>query len=390
MQHLLFVTTKLLTVVLGTLIAYQAYRGYRRNDSRRMLYVAAGFVLITIGEVLEGILFEFFTFPVFRAGFLASLLVFGITGVAVVWVNDFTVLLGLRVVQGAAYAGITPLSIAVVGDIYDGAAGATAQGLRIGAHGVGNTLAPAVAGLLAGMSWHYPFLLFGLAFPAFALAYVYLPETAPESDGGGEGAGPSTYVATVLGELRDPSLSVLVFGVGVLFFVKYAVMTFVPLFAVRVLGASSLLSGLLLSVFGIARILAVMFIGTVTARFSRSYAFFTAVGAIALGIGLIGASTHEYMVVGAIAVFSLGDAIALPFIHDLVSAIPSPDSRAGVVSVMNVSKMGAAALSPAAFGVVLAFTDFVTVFLLAAGLAACYAVVAVLVIGLDPAAFEVS
>jgi MFS family permease len=144
---------------------------------------------------------------------------------------------------------------------------------------------------------------------------------------------------------------------------------------VRVLGASSLVSGLLLSVFGVARILAVTFIGAVTNRFPRSYAFFTAVGAIALGIGLIGVSTHEYMVVGAIAFFSLGDAIALPFIHDLVSAMPAPDSRAGVVTV---------------FGVLLAFTNFVTVFFVAAGLAACYALVAVLVVGLDPAAFDVS
>lgn len=75
MQHIPFVATKLLIVVLGTLIAYQAYRGYRRNDSRRMLFVAAGFVLITIGEVIQGILFEFFTLPVLEAGLPASLFV---------------------------------------------------------------------------------------------------------------------------------------------------------------------------------------------------------------------------------------------------------------------------------------------------------------------------
>ena len=75
MQHIPLVATKLLIVVLGTLIAYQAYRGYRRNDSRRMLFVAAGFVLITIGEVIQGVLFEFFTFPVLEAGLPASLFV---------------------------------------------------------------------------------------------------------------------------------------------------------------------------------------------------------------------------------------------------------------------------------------------------------------------------
>lgn len=74
MQHYWFMAAKLLTVALGLLIAYHAYRGYRRNDAQPMLYVAAGFVLITVGEVLEGVLFELLSFPMFRAGFLASLL----------------------------------------------------------------------------------------------------------------------------------------------------------------------------------------------------------------------------------------------------------------------------------------------------------------------------
>ncbi|MFC7079689.1 DUF7521 family protein [Halorussus caseinilyticus] len=36
------------TALVGLLIAYQAYRGYRRNDSRPMLFIAIGFTL-TVG-----------------------------------------------------------------------------------------------------------------------------------------------------------------------------------------------------------------------------------------------------------------------------------------------------------------------------------------------------
>ncbi len=35
------------TAVAGAFVAYQAYRGYRRNDSRPMLYLALGIVLLT-------------------------------------------------------------------------------------------------------------------------------------------------------------------------------------------------------------------------------------------------------------------------------------------------------------------------------------------------------
>ncbi len=33
--------------VVGVFVAYQAYRGYRRNESRPMLYLALGIVLLT-------------------------------------------------------------------------------------------------------------------------------------------------------------------------------------------------------------------------------------------------------------------------------------------------------------------------------------------------------
>ncbi|UPV74788.1 hypothetical protein M0R89_01655 [Halorussus limi] len=38
----------LVAAFIGLLIAYQAYRGYRRNDSRPMLFIAIGFAL-TVG-----------------------------------------------------------------------------------------------------------------------------------------------------------------------------------------------------------------------------------------------------------------------------------------------------------------------------------------------------
>ena len=46
--ELLTVATLFLVALLGTVIAYQAYRGYRRNDSPSMLYLASGLLLLTL------------------------------------------------------------------------------------------------------------------------------------------------------------------------------------------------------------------------------------------------------------------------------------------------------------------------------------------------------
>lgn len=39
-------STDVLSALLGLFIAYQAYRGYRRNESRPMLFISLGFVLV--------------------------------------------------------------------------------------------------------------------------------------------------------------------------------------------------------------------------------------------------------------------------------------------------------------------------------------------------------
>lgn len=46
--YLILLSVTLGAMVLGLFIAFQAYRGYRRNRSRRMLFLALGLVLLTV------------------------------------------------------------------------------------------------------------------------------------------------------------------------------------------------------------------------------------------------------------------------------------------------------------------------------------------------------
>jgi hypothetical protein len=49
--------TKIVALILGAFIVYLAYKGFRRNRSQPMLYVAVGFALITAGTMAEGLLY---------------------------------------------------------------------------------------------------------------------------------------------------------------------------------------------------------------------------------------------------------------------------------------------------------------------------------------------
>lgn len=47
-MHAGLVIAKIIVIILGMSIAYQGYRGYRRNNTSELLYVACGFMLISI------------------------------------------------------------------------------------------------------------------------------------------------------------------------------------------------------------------------------------------------------------------------------------------------------------------------------------------------------
>jgi hypothetical protein len=67
-MHIELVIAKVVTVGLGLLITYQAFRGYSVHGSEPMLYVAIGFLFISVGSVIEGILFDVVELSLFVAG----------------------------------------------------------------------------------------------------------------------------------------------------------------------------------------------------------------------------------------------------------------------------------------------------------------------------------
>lgn len=314
-----------------------------------------------------------------RRVLVPSLVLFAAAGVATVAVEDFAVVLGLRALQGLAFAGVLPISVVVLGDAFEGSEGSAAQGFRTSAAGAAVVVVPPVAGLLAGYGWSVPFLLFGLAFPVAAVVVVAVPETgdALETDAGVVET-LRGYVHGVRVELADGDLSVFVAGGFVRGFVRLAVLTFVPLFAVRVLDASLVEAGLVLSARGVSRLVLPPFAGVVTARFSRTGGLAGALAVGALSCALVPFAPSVVWAGVAVFGFTVGDSLVSPLLKDAVASRAGDDRRAGVINSMYVLQNGGEAVSPALFGVVLAATGFVPLFLLGAGVMVVYLVAVLL------------
>ena len=62
---------------------------------------------------------------------VTSLLLYGLAGLAIVFVDTLPLLLGLRFLQGMAYAGIMPLVVVLIGDTFSKEQETTAQGVKV-------------------------------------------------------------------------------------------------------------------------------------------------------------------------------------------------------------------------------------------------------------------
>lgn len=305
---------------------------------------------------------------------LPSLVVFGIAGIAIAFANSFTMIILLLVVQGLASAGISPLTVTLLGDLYTGSQGTAAQGGRVAANKINNIAIPAIVGLLAGIHWNYPFLLFGLTFLVTGVAYVYLPSPAENNHAvRGFRETVQEYVTAIRIEMKDRVLALLVSGGGVRDFVKYAVIPFVPLFAVQSLGASYAAAGATLSARGISGVIVAPLAGRLTTVFSRKHVLIGAFGTSAVGIALIPTASSVLVLGVFVGIFGIGDALFAATIKDAVTDSATDEYRAGVISSMSILKKLTKSAAPAVFGFVLAIAGYAPLFHLAAVIAIAYA-----------------
>lgn len=308
---------------------------------------------------------------------LVSLAGFGVAGVGIVFAPNFEILLALRVVQGICFAPLTPLSVAFIGDFFSGYEGTTAQGIRVSTNGLVIIVAPAIAGALAEIAWNVPFLVYAVSIPAFAVVYFYFPEPEAFTGGSVPSIEPELrgWVRGVGGALLQRNLQLLILGGFVLFAVRITMFTIAPLLGTRAIGLRVSVVGVLFSLFGVVRIVLAPQAGRFAAWVSRKTAFAVTMGMVTASMGLFALASTLAEFVTAILAFSVGMSLFNPTLNDAVTASASADNRAGVVGAMQSAKNVANTLGPALAGLLLAATDFRTVFASAAVVALGYVVV---------------
>ncbi|WP_213649111.1 MFS transporter [Paenibacillus sp. J23TS9] len=129
-------------------------------------------LVITVFSLLAGIFIPVAGFLSDRfsrkAVMIPALIIYGSAGIlagfGATW-HSYTVIIIARAIQGIGAAGTGAVTMALVGDLYNGATESKVLGVTEAANGTGKVLSPVIGTLFALITWFTPFF----AFPVFCL-----------------------------------------------------------------------------------------------------------------------------------------------------------------------------------------------------------------------------
>lgn len=257
------------------------------------------------------------------------LFTFGIAGAAIAFVDEFSLVLVLRFIQGIGASGLVMLAITLIGDLYEGGMRRSIIGLNSSMMSSGAAFYPLVGGALAVVYWSLPFLFFGVGIVVALLALFLLEE--PESD---EETDAGTYFVRMIRVMLLPRALIVLGAVFAVFFIFFgAIVTALPLlladqFALR---ASSI--GIVLAAVAVSSAI-------VSAQYGRLSQYQPPAQLLTLGFVIFGASfivvwgAPNVIVVGlGLFGFGIGLGVVMPSVELAIVSLVSEDLRAGLMGV---------------------------------------------------------
>lgn len=286
---------------------------------------------------------------------IGGLLCFGFGGVAIAFTTDFRVALALRLLQGVGFAGLTPIIVTSIGDLYRGGAEATAQGVRFATSGFTLMTFPLLGGALATIAWQYPFFLYALTFPTAVLIALFFEE--PTSEDTRQGSA-DTDLGDLLRFVSRPRVASVLVGRAVPNFLYTGFLTYNSFVVIRLIGGSPGEAGLLITAASVFHTASATQAGRITALFdSRLYPLLGANLSMGAGFAVVGlAGSLPVALLGSAGV-GLGFGMSLSLYRSVITEFTVESLRGSVVSAGSALGRVGATVAPIVMGVAVASTE---------------------------------
>lgn len=298
-----------------------------------------------------------------------TLLVFGLAGGACALARTFSLLLLLRVFQGAAAAPLVGLAVTMIGDRYEGRTRATAIGYNASVLNVGTAAYPAIGGGLAALTWYWPFALPLLAIPVGLTLAARL--SSPPLD---RASTLSKYLGVARRQLTDRRVAGLLgINLGIYILIFGGLLTYLPTLLDLRFGAPAPVAGGVIAVGSVASGVVASQIGRIRGAVSERRLIQGSLVLDAVALALMPIIPTVWGVGGASLLFGAAQGLNQPALQTRLTELASDASRGIVLSLNGMVLRLAQAIGPFLLGSALIVGGIEAIFYAAA--------VAALVIG---------
>lgn len=234
---------------------------------------------------------------------LGSLALYVLAGTSGVYLDDLRAILVGRFFLGIAVAGVMTSASALIGDLFELGPRARFLGLQAACMAAGGVLFVPLGGVLATVSYHWPFAVYGLALLLGPAVWAFIeepPRRADRSAGSLDEPVPWLLVAAVLG-------LAMIFQIGF-----YMGPVQAPFFVRERLGGGELLASLAVALMTLAAATVSLRFGAVARRLGPwSIAAATAIG-MGVGYGIVSASASIEVALAGLVIAGAGAGLIMP------------------------------------------------------------------------------
>ncbi|MBE0447781.1 MAG: MFS transporter [Actinobacteria bacterium] len=279
---------------------------------------------------------------------IPSLILFAISGVAAFFVDRFSDLIFLRVLQGLGATALVSLGTVLIGDTFTGINRARAMGANASILSLGTGLFPFFGGALALLSWNYPYLLFLLAIPIALITWLYIKEPELEKD-----TKMLEYLSSALAYMKTPrALSTFTAGI-VTFIVLYgAVLTYFGILLADLFYVKPFIIGVFLGIMSLTTAAFSTLAGRLAAKTSKRNIIGT--GFLLYGIGLIIVPLIKsvWLFLVPMVIFGIGHGLNVPALQTITAELAPTQYRGAMVSLFGIMIRAGMTIGPALLGLV--------------------------------------
>ncbi|QLH82085.1 MFS transporter [Halosimplex pelagicum] len=295
---------------------------------------------------------------------IPALVVFGLSGGGIIFISEFTLILVLRAIQGAASSAIVMLTVTLLGDLFTGEQRRVLIGTNAAILAVGAAGYPLLGGALATLAWSAPFACFLLALLVAIPGITLLEE--PDRDRANSSSSIHEFLTGPTPMTPFAVLYLAIFGIFVILY--GAQLTAVPFLLANDYQLSSAGIGLLVG-------LPAVTMGMTAMQGDRVLQVLTsfqsiALGFVSYGIGLVVVALADsiYVVAGALLLFGLGQGLAEPITDTALNERAPDEFRGSIMSIRtSVLRLGTTVGPPLSVGAATVFGYRQTLFVSGVG-----------------------